>query len=48
MFGRYEWFTNYVEKLNRVTPAMIQQKMQEYFNPARRVVGIYIPEEEQA
>jgi zinc protease len=48
MFGHYDWFTHYVEKLNQVTPQRIQQALQEYLKPERRVVGIYRPEEAQA
>jgi zinc protease len=45
MFGHYDWFTHYVEKLNQVTPQRIQKALQEYLKPERRVVGIYRPEE---
>jgi Predicted Zn-dependent peptidases len=48
MFGHYDWFTHYVEKLNEVTPQRIQAALQTYLKPARRVVGIYRPEEAQA
>jgi zinc protease len=48
MFDQYGWFTHYVEKLNQVTPQNIQQTLQEYLSPKRRVVGIYLPEEVQA
>jgi zinc protease len=45
MFDKYAWFTNYVEVLNRVTPQQVQQAAQDYFNPSKRVVGVYTPEE---
>jgi zinc protease len=48
MFDHYDWFTHYVDKLNRVTPQNIQKILQEYLTPSRRVVGIYLPEEVQA
>jgi len=48
MFAHYDWFTSYVERLNQVTPQKLQEAMQRYLAPERRVVGIYLPEEEQA
>ena len=45
MFDTYSWFNLYVDHLNRVTPEKIQQAAQKYFNPQRRVVGIYLPQE---
>ena len=45
MFDHYEWFEQYVEKLNQVTPQKIQTALQEYLQPQKRVVGIYLPEE---
>jgi zinc protease len=48
MFDHYDWFNQYVERLNQVTPKKIQQALQEYLKPERRVVGIYLPEEVQA
>lgn len=43
MFDRYEWFLNYIDNLEAVTPADIQRVAQEYLDPSRRVVGIYKP-----
>lgn len=48
MFDHYHWFNQYVERLNQVTPQKIQTALQEYLQPERRVVGIYLPEEVQA
>ena len=48
MFDHYDWFNQYVERLNQVTPQKIQTALREYLKPERRVVGIYRPEEEQA
>jgi len=45
MFDDYSWFTDYMERLNRVTPQQVQQAAQEYFHPDRRVVGVYTPKE---
>lgn len=44
MFGSYDWFLNYVNELEKITPAAIQQAAQTWLNPARRVVGLYLPE----
>ena len=44
MFGKYDWFLNYVSELEKVTPETILQAAQTWLNPARRVVGTYLPE----
>ncbi|HZU86155.1 MAG TPA: pitrilysin family protein [Anaerolineaceae bacterium] len=43
MFASYPWFEGYVAALERVTPADIQRVAQEYLQPSRRVVGVYLP-----
>jgi zinc protease len=43
MFSSYEWFTSYLDNLAKVTPQDIQRVAQKYFQPASRVIGIYIP-----
>jgi len=43
MFDRYEWFLNYINNLDSVTPAQVQKAAQEYLDPSRRVVGFYKP-----
>ena len=48
MFDNYDWFNQYVERLNLVTPQKIQTAMQEYLKSEQRVVGIYRPEEVQS
>lgn len=47
MFDKYDWFNQYVEHLNQVTPQQVQAAAQKYFAPERRVVGTYLPEEVQ-
>ncbi len=47
MFADYNWFEQYVERLEQVTPADVQQAAQTYLNPARRVVGFYLPNGEE-
>lgn len=44
MFDKYEWFLNYVTKLEKVTPETMMKKAREYLLPQRRVVGICRPE----
>jgi len=43
MFSDYSWYTTYLKKLARVTPADVQRVAQTYFQPSTRVVGSYIP-----
>jgi zinc protease len=43
MFASYQWFEQYVQALERVTPADVQRAAQEYLRPERRVVGVYQP-----
>jgi zinc protease len=45
MFGSYDWFLNYVDELEKITPQAIQQAAQVWLDPARRVVGTYLPED---
>lgn len=48
MFAQYSWFENYIKNLGDVTPEKLMIKAREYLSPARRVVGIYRPEENQS
>jgi zinc protease len=43
MFDRYEWFTGYVDHLDRVGPEDIQRVAQTYLLPSNRIIGIYLP-----
>jgi zinc protease len=43
MFSSYEWYTTYLDNLAKVTPRDIQRVARKYFQPASRVIGIYIP-----
>ncbi len=47
MFATYNWFTGYVEHLNKITPADVQRIAQTYLVPENRVIGIYIPTGEE-
>lgn len=42
-FADYDWFLNYVENLQAVSPARVLAVAQEYLNPERRVLGFYRP-----
>lgn len=44
MFDTYTWFSEYVKRLQAVTPEMVQQAARSILNRSTRVVGIYIPE----
>ena len=46
MFASYDWFLSYIEKLEAVTPIMLQEIAQKYLVPQNRVVGTYIAAEE--
>ncbi len=43
MFSDYGWYTDYLKKLAKVTPRDVQRVAQIYFQPNKRVVGVYIP-----
>ena len=47
-FATYQWFTGYVERLSRVTPADILDVAQRYLREDNRVVGIYTPRQGNA
>ena len=44
MFADYSWFENYLDNLSKVTAKDVQRVANEYFDPKKRVIGIYIPE----
>ena len=43
MFASYEWFAKYLDNLAKVTPQDVQRVAQQYFRPASRVIGVYLP-----
>jgi zinc protease len=48
MFASYKWFTAYLDNIAKVTPQDVQRVAQQYFQPASRVVGIYLPKGSEA
>lgn len=42
MFATYDWFSGYLKRLSKITPADVQRVAREYFQPRRRVVGTYL------
>jgi len=46
MFADYGWFTEYLERLEAITPLQIQDAAQKYLRPQNRILGIYQPEDQ--
>jgi zinc protease len=44
MFSHYDWFLHYVENLQSVTPASLQEAAQRLLSPQKRIVGTYLPQ----
>jgi zinc protease len=47
MFARYDWFTGYLEALDRICPEDVQRIAQTYLRPSNRVIGTYLPTGEE-
>jgi predicted Zn-dependent peptidase len=47
MFADYEWFENYLDNLAAVTPEDVQRVAKKYFQKKARVVGTYLPVNEE-
>jgi zinc protease len=43
MFGDYDWFLTYLDRLESVTPDEVQRIAQEYLRKGNRVLGTYLP-----
>ncbi len=43
MFSTYEWFDQYLDRLEAVTPQDVQRAAQTYLRPQNRVLGTYLP-----
>jgi zinc protease len=46
MFGDYDWFLSYLDRLEAVTPDEVQRIAQEYLRTSNRVLGTYLPSEQ--
>jgi zinc protease len=44
IFDTYDWFRNYLQRLEAVTPQDVQRAAQLYLRPERRVLGVYQPD----
>ncbi|MCJ7623078.1 MAG: insulinase family protein, partial [Anaerolineaceae bacterium] len=47
MFADYDWFRNYVEELEKITPQDIQRAARSILRSSSRVVGVYLPTGDQ-
>ncbi len=45
MFANYEWFTQYLEKIQQVTTEDVLRIARTYLKPGSRVIGSYLPED---
>ncbi len=45
MFAHYDWFTQYLEKIQQVTAEDVLRIARTYLKPGSRVVGSYLPED---
>lgn len=43
-FANYDWFSNYLDRLNEVKPNDVQKVAEKYLHPDKRVIGIYLPD----
>ena len=48
MFDTYRWFSEYVQRLQAVTPEQVMAAAQKFLNRSSRVIGTYIPERSQS
>jgi zinc protease len=46
MFAGYHWFEGYLDTIQTVSPADIQRIAQTYLQPERRVIGVYLPDDQ--
>ena len=47
MFASHDWFNQYLDNLAAVTPEDVQRIAQTYLRPQNRVLGTYIPANEE-
>jgi zinc protease len=48
IFADYEWFLTYLDHLAEVTPQDVQRIAQTYLRPQNRVLGVYLPTDQEA
>lgn len=48
IYAGYDWFLNYLDELEKITPQDVQRIAQTYLKPENRVIGIYRPTGEKA
>jgi zinc protease len=48
IFASYNWFETYLDQLAKATPQDVQRVAQEYLQPQKRVVGMYLPRAKEA
>lgn len=44
MFDSYDYFLNFLDRLDAITPEEVQSVAQTYLNKKNRVIGVYLPE----
>lgn len=45
MIATYDWFLEFLDRLDQVTPDDIQRMVRDYFQPRSRITGLYLPNE---
>ncbi|HEY60350.1 MAG TPA: insulinase family protein [Anaerolineae bacterium] len=48
MFADYDWYLDYIKKLESITDQDVQYVAQKYLNPERRVLGIFKPTQQRS
>ena len=48
IFADYDWFLTYLDHLAEVTPQDVQRIAQTYLRPQNRVLGVYLPTDQEA
>jgi zinc protease len=43
-FANYDWYSNYLDRLNEIKPRDVQRVAEKYLHPEKRVIGIYHPD----
>lgn len=43
-FANYDWYSDYLDRLNEIKPRDVQRVAEKYLHPEKRVIGIYHPD----